>query len=328
MILTRSPLRISLGGGGTDLPSFYERHGGFLVAAAIQKYIYVSLHQTFVDEFILKYSEIERVKSVSDLRHPLVREALKCLALEINSLEISSFADIPSGTGLGSSGVFTCALIKALAEHKQLDMSKEELAELACHIEIDLLNEPSGKQDQYISVFGGLSAFSFSSNGKVTVRKLDLSEDDAANLSDSLVMFFTGYSRRSSSILAEQKEKSEVDNFEMLENLKTVKDIGIKSCEAIETGNQSELGRLMNEHWQMKKLRSKNMANQAINDCYDAAMDNGAFGGKLVGAGGGGFLLFVTDDRIATRKAMVDRGLVEVPIRFDYTGTTTLMGKS
>lgn len=327
MIVTRSPLRISLGGGGTDIPSYYEKNEGFLVAAAIQQYIYVSVHKTFIEDFILKYSEIERVRKVDEIRHPIVREALKMFDVDIHSLEISSFADIPAGTGLGSSGVFGCALLKSICEHKKIELGKTQLAESACAIEIEKLKEPSGKQDQYISVFGGIKAFTFQRNGSVKVEPLYLSDSTQFDLEDSLIMFFTGYSRRSSRILSEQDMKTKKSDRDMIENLNLVKEIGYKSFNSLKTANFQEFGTLMHEHWVIKKARSKQMANNIITKAYETAIKSGAIGGKLVGAGGGGFLLFVTEDKKRTRKALTDFGLKEVPIRFDFTGTSTIIGK-
>jgi D-glycero-alpha-D-manno-heptose-7-phosphate kinase len=328
MILTRSPLRISLGGGGTDLPSYYRKAGGFLIAAAIQQYIYVSLHRTFVEDFILKYSEMERVQDTEEVRHPIVREALKLLDVDPAHLEITSFADIPAGTGLGSSGTFTCALLHALHEHAGIHMTRSELAEQACRIEIEKLNEPSGKQDQYISVFGGITQFTFREDDAVDVEPLPLSVSQRLDLEDSLVMFFTGYSRRASDILAEQDKNTKNSNSTMIQNLNRVKEIGYESKKALLESRIEDFGHLMHEHWLRKKQRSSRMVNQSINDAYDVAMSNGALGGKLIGAGGGGFLLFVTTDKKRTRHAMADLGLREVPVRFDYAGTQTMIGRS
>lgn len=327
MILTRSPLRISLGGGGTDLPSYYRQSGGFLIAGAIRQYIYVSLHQTFVDEFILKYSELERCMGIDEIKHPIVREALKMLDIKPNALEISSIADIPAGTGLGSSGTFACALLKTLYEYKGIHISQRLLAESACEIEIERLHEPTGKQDQYISSFGGVTAFTFNEDDSVEIKKVEMSDSQKLDLEDSLIMFFTGYTRRSSKILAEQNDATKQNDSSMIANLDNVKRIGYESLNALESGNFDLFGELMHEHWLNKQKRSKSMLNENINGAYNLARDNGAVGGKLVGAGGGGFLLFVTKDKRATRSAFIGTGLREIPVSFDYCGAQTIIGK-
>jgi D-glycero-alpha-D-manno-heptose-7-phosphate kinase len=325
MIITRSPLRISLGGGGTDLPSYYEEHSGFLVAAAIDKYVYITLHQTFVDELIVKYSKLERVKSADQLEHPIIREAMKMVGLEGPYLEITSMADIPAGTGLGSSGSFTTALLKALHAVKKHLVHPAELAEQACDIEINRLGEPIGKQDQYIAAYGGITCFKFMPDGRVDAWPLKITEETLFNLEDNLLLFFTGYSRSASSILQEQKQKSLVADKAMIENLHFVKDLGRQSQRALEASDLHEFARLMDVHWQRKKERSGSMSNQHINEWYDHAMANGALGGKLIGAGGGGFLMFYTEDKARLRHAMRERGLTEVRFRFDFEGTKVVV---
>jgi D-glycero-alpha-D-manno-heptose-7-phosphate kinase len=210
MIIARSPLRVSLGGGGTDLPSYYEQHTGFLIAAAIDKYVYLTLHETFVPDLIVKYSKLERVADASQLEHPIIREAFAMLGMSGQSLELTSMADIPAGTGLGSSGSFTTALLKALHAYKKNLVHPEELAKQACDIEINRLKEPIGKQDQYIAAFGGITCFRFLPGGKVEAWPLKVSEDTRYTLEDNLLLFFTGYSRSASSILKEQDQKSKV----------------------------------------------------------------------------------------------------------------------
>jgi D-glycero-alpha-D-manno-heptose-7-phosphate kinase len=324
MIITRSPLRISLGGGGTDLPSYYREHSGFVIAAAIDKYVYITLHHTFVEDLIIKYSKMERVRSIDDVQHPIIREALKVANTEIASLEIASMADIPAGTGLGSSGSFTTALLKALHSHNRHLMHPQDLAEQACHIEIDLLKEPVGKQDQYIAAYGGITCFRFLPNGQVEAWPLKIARDTLYALEDNLLLFFTGYSRSASSILKEQDDKSKQSNREMTDNLHFVKELGRQSKEALEAGDLHTFGDLMNVHWEHKKKRSANMSNPKINDWYDIARQNGAVGGKLIGAGGGGFLMFYAEDKMRLRRAMREAGLQEVRFRFDFEGTTVV----
>ena len=237
------------------------------------------------------------------------------------SLELTSMADIPAGTGLGSSGSFTTALLKALHAYKKNLVHPAELAEQACHIEIDRLHEPIGKQDQYIAAFGGVTCFKFLPGGKVEAWPLKLSEESRYNLEDNLLLFFTGYSRSASSILKEQDQKSKTADQSMLENLHFVKDLGLQSQKALEGGDLDEFARLMDVHWQRKKQRSGNMSNPKINEWYDLALANGARGGKLIGAGGGGFLMFYATDKARLRRAMRQAGLQEVRFRFDFEGT-------
>ena len=321
MIITRSPLRITLGGGGTDLPSYYQQHEGFLIAAAIDRYVYITIHQTFIEELIVKYSKLERVMTLEELEHPIVREALRLVGQSPTALEITSMADIPAGTGLGSSGSFTTALLKALHALKRNLIHPRELAEQACHIEIDLLKEPIGKQDQYIAAFGGITCFTFRKDGSVDAEPLKIDEEIKHNLEDSLVMFFTGYSRKAGSILKEQDDKTKQADSDMVQNLHFVKDLGLRSQAALESGDLDGFGKLMDEHWQHKKRRSGGMSNPKIDEWYALAMASGATGGKLIGAGGGGFLLFHAKDKTRLRHAMIGAGMREVRFRFDYEGT-------
>jgi D-glycero-alpha-D-manno-heptose-7-phosphate kinase len=324
MIITRSPLRISLGGGGTDLPSYYREHSGLVIAAAIDKYVYITLHHTFVQELIIKYSKMERVKSVDEVQHPLIREALRITDVGAPYLEITSMADIPAGTGLGSSGSFTTALLKALHTLKKNLIHPDELAEQACHIEIDTLKEPVGKQDQYIAAFGGITCFRFLPNDQVEARPLKITTDTLYNLEDNLLLFFTGYSRPASEILREQDVRSRQNDKEMIANLHLVKELGRESKEALERGDLARFGELMNVHWEHKKRRSANISNDRIDQWYTLARSKGATGGKVIGAGGGGFLMFYAEDKVRLRRAMREAGLPEVRFRFDFEGTKVI----
>ena len=324
MIITRSPLRISLGGGGTDLPSYYRAHGGFLIAAAIDRYIYINVHRRFVDGFLLKYSHLEEAATIDDIKHPIIREALKLAGVEERNLEITSMADIPAGTGLGSSGSFTTALLKALHALRKNLVHPAELAEQACHIELEKLREPIGKQDQYISAYGGITCFKFLSDDRVEAWPLKISEETLYNLEDNLLLFFTGYARSASTILREQDDRSKQADQAMIENLDFVKQLGQQSQAALESDDLSEFARLMDVHWQRKKERSQNMSNPDINAWYDCAMANGALGGKVIGAGSGGFLMFYAKDKSRLRHAMREQGLKEVRFRFDFEGTKIL----
>jgi D-glycero-alpha-D-manno-heptose-7-phosphate kinase len=325
MIITRSPLRITLGGGGTDLPSYYEGFGGFVIAAAIDRYVYVTISRPFAPSIHLKYSDIEHVAAVDEIRHPIIREALRMQNLRTPQIEITTLADIPAGTGLGSSGSFTTALVKALYAHRRRLLHSSEVARLACEIEIERLQEPVGKQDQYIAAYGGITCFDFNADGSVAARPLAISMETLWDLEDNLLLFFTGFSRSAGSILKEQKAKSQELDAEMLENLHYVKDLGLRSQRALESGDCSAFGELMHEHWQHKKKRSKQMSNPRIDEWYELGRRHGARGGKLVGAGGGGFLLFYTEDRKSLRQAMAGAGLEEVRFRFDFEGTKVLL---
>jgi len=321
MIIARSPLRVTLGGGGTDLPSYYEKFGGFLIAAAIDRYVYIALHESFTPDLTVKYSRLERVSKAGQLEHPIFREAFAMLGMDGCGLELASMADIPAGTGLGSSGSFTTALLKALHTHKKSLVHPADLAAQACEIELDRLKEPIGKQDQYIAAYGGVTCFKFLENGKVEAWPLKLSRETRDNLEDNLLLFFTGYSRSASAILKEQDQKSKRDDQSMIENLHFVKDLGLQSQRALEDGNLHEFARLMDVHWQRKKQRSGGMSNPKINEWYDLAMASGALGGKRIGAGGGGFLMFYADDKARLRHAMRQAGLQEIRFRFDFEGT-------
>lgn len=325
MIIARSPLRISLGGGGTDLPSYYKDHEGFLIAAAIDKYVYVNVMRPFQEGIYLKYSQLEHVNRVEEVRHPIIREALKMMNFKTPQIEISALADIPSGTGLGSSGSFTTALLKALYSHRKMHINQGDLAELACDIEIEKLLEPIGKQDQYIAAMGGLTCFTFLRNGKVKAEPLKISMESLLRLEDNLLLFFTGFSRSASNILKDQKSRSEKNDKNMLANLHYVKELGLRSKDALETGDINQFGKIMHEHWEHKKSRSGGMSNPKIDEWYELGIANGAIGGKLVGAGGGGFLLFLAEDRDQLRVAMSKAGLEEVRFRFDFEGSRVIM---
>jgi D-glycero-alpha-D-manno-heptose-7-phosphate kinase len=319
MIITRSPLRISLGGGGTDLPSYYSESGGFVMAAALDKHVYITVHEPFEKHIILKYSQMEIADTADDVRHPIVREALKLVG--VTHIEIASMSDIPAGTGLGSSGSFTTALLRALHEFRNDSVQPQTLAEEACHIEIDRLNEPIGKQDQYIAAFGGITAFTLNTDGSVEVARVRLSAETMANLEDNLMLFFTGFTRSASGILRDQDTRSRGRDQAMIDNLNFTKTLGLESKSALEAGNLREFAHLMNVHWEYKKRRSPDMSKAAIDDCYCLAKKAGALGGKLIGAGGGGFLLLYTEDRTRLRRAMMEAGLREIRVGFDFDGT-------
>ena len=319
MIITRTPLRITLGGGGTDLPSYYRGHGGFLIAGAIDKYIYMLTHTVFQQRFRLKYSEFEEVDRPEEIRHPILREAL-CRHWHGSPLEIASVADIPAGTGLGSSGSFTVCLLKALNLGGRMSSTPEAIAEAACHIEIDVLGEPSGKQDQYVAAHGGICAYTFNPDDTVVVEPLRLSSQTLQGMSDGFLLFFTGETRKATDILQDQDKRTRALETEMVANLDRTKAIGLESRVLLESGDLTAYGALMHEHWLNKRARSAGMSTDWVDELYDLARANGAVGGKLVGAGGGGFLLLYTPEPGRLREAMYAAGADEVRFGFDFHG--------
>jgi len=324
MIIVRSPLRISLGGGGTDLPSYYEENEGFLISAAIDKFVYLTIHENFEKETWLKYSRIEKVRNTDDIQHPIFKEALDMTGLKDSYLEIQSLADIPAGTGLGSSSSFTTALLKGLHEYKGDIVSTRTLAEEACELEINRLREPIGKQDQYIAAYGGITCMTFRRDGYVWVDPLNITDETFYNLEDNLFLYFTGFERSASEILEIQDKKTKQNDAEMKKNLDSVKEMGYRSKKALEDGDLHQYADIMNIHWENKKKRASNMSNARIDECYEYARKNGALGGKLIGAGGGGFLMFYSEDGVRLRHAMNKFGLREVRFRFERQGTKVI----
>ena len=324
MIITRSPLRITLGGGGTDLPSYSRRTGGFVISAAIDKYVFVTVTRPFVKGIYLKYSQLDKVDSVDRVQHPIIRESLKLFEWETPQIEITTLADIPAGTGLGSSGSFTTALLKALHTHRRRLLHTTDLAELACDIEISKLGERIGRQDQYAAAFGGVTCFDFNRDDSVIARPLHLDYERLHQLEDNLLLFFTGFARSAGDILQDQDVRTSAGDDDMLAHLQHVKDLGLRSRRALEAGRLDEFGALMHEHWEHKKKRSDGMSNPQVDEWYELGRRNGAIGGKLVGAGGGGFLLFYAEQDRTLREAMQKAGLQELRFRFDFEGTKVL----
>ena len=324
IIITRTPLRISLGGGGTDLRSYYEKRGGFFISAAINKYIYITLHDTFEDGLIIKYSKMEKVARVSEIQNDIIRETLKLHALD-NRLEINSIANIPTGTGLGSSGSFGVGLLKAIYAKKRVPVSQLQVAEESTRIQADILKRPIGKQDQYIAAFGGITCFEVDKKGNTTVTPLRIDQETLHKLEDNLLVFFTGFSRSADVLLKDQNEKSRSNNNEMLKNLDFIKRLGYDSKEALETGDLKRFGELMHMHWEHKRKRSKGMSNPDIDRWYELARKNGTLGGKIIGAGGGGFLMFYTEEPERLRIAMRKEGLSEVRFKFDFEGSKVIV---
>lgn len=324
MIIVRSPLRISIAGGGTDIPSYYKLNESFFISAAIDKYVYVSLVKPFEKGIYLKYSQTEKVKKISEIKHKIIKEVLE-QEKDLNQIEITTLTDIPAKTGLGSSGSFTTGLLKSIYSYKKKIISRRSLAELACDIEINKLKYPSGKQDQYISAFGGITEFKINKKGYVTHKSLNLENEIVKKLENNLLLYFTGFSRNSSKILGEQNKQTILNNKKIISNLDYVKDLAFEIKNSIVNGELKKFGYLMNEHWKYKLSRSKNMANKSINKFYNYALRNGAVGGKLVGAGGGGFLLFYTDKPSKLREALNKTKLNEVKFKFDFEGVKQIL---
>jgi D-glycero-alpha-D-manno-heptose-7-phosphate kinase len=319
VIFSRAPLRISLGGGGTDLPSYYREHGGFLVSGAIDKYAYMLTHTTFQRRYRMKYSELEEVEQVSQIRHPILRESLQRHWCG-NPLEIASVADVPAGTGMGSSGAYTVCLLKGLARARCTAITPGELAELACEIEIDVLGEPVGKQDPYVAAHGGICAYTFNPDGRVEVESLELGPTTLRRMRDQLLLFYTGEARAASRMLADQDTRSKAGDERMLENMHRTKELGLRSRELLQGGRLEEYAELMHEHWEHKRTRSPGMTDERIDGLYALARRNGAIGGKLVGAGGGGFLLVYTRRPEDTRRAMAAMNAPELAFDFEFSG--------
>jgi D-glycero-alpha-D-manno-heptose-7-phosphate kinase len=319
VIFSRAPLRISLGGGGTDLPSYYREHGGFLVSGAIDKYVYMLTHTVFQRRYRMKYSELEEVDEVSQIRHPILREAL-ARHWRGNPLEIASVADVPAGTGMGSSGAYTVCLLKGLAQARQTSITAGALAEAACEIEIDVLGEPVGKQDQYVAAHGGICAYTFNPDDSVEVEPLELEPGVLRRLRDQLLLFYTGEARSASHVLADQDERSRAADQQMLDNLHATKDLGRRSCDLLRKGDLDAYAELMHEHWENKRRRSPGMTDEHIDRLYTLARRSGCLGGKLVGAGGGGFLLVYAKQPEDTRQAMAAAGAFELAFEFEFGG--------
>ena len=326
MIITRTPLRMPIGGGGTDLPGFYEKYGSFFISAAIDYYIYIAVKRRPIKGIRLGYSQIEEVKTIEEINHKIIKACLKYMEIDTQrGLEITSIGDLPSGTGMGSSGSFTVGLLNALHHLKKQAVPAHVLAQEACHINMDLLKEPSGKQDEYISSYGGIMCFEINKQGKVNAYPLKISYQTVSSLQNNLLMFYTGIARSSSIVLAKQKEATVRNDPKMLFNLKKIQEIGYEIKEALEKGDTTRFGKLLDKHWRVKREREATSTSQ-INNWYDIAIKNGALGGKIMGAGGGGFFAFyVEDKKEKLRNALAKEGLEEVRYHFDFEGTKLLV---
>jgi D-glycero-alpha-D-manno-heptose-7-phosphate kinase len=326
MILSRAPLRITLGGGGTDLKSYYSKYGGFLIAAGINRYCTILATKRFYSDIRLSYSQMEIRDSIDKIEHRIFRECLRLMGIYKN-IELHSTADVPANSGLGSSSCFTVALLNALHTYNGDFISKKELAEEACHIEIDILGEPIGKQDQYMAAFGGFTCLTFDTNGEVLVEPLRLRDEVYEQLESNLLFFFTGKERSASEILKEQDDKSKIDDADMVQNLHQIKDIGIKTKKCLEKGDMDTFGELLHIHWQTKKKRSSKMTDPFIDECYEEARGKGALGGKLIGAGGGGFFVFYcpNGNKPKVSEALVKMGLRRERFQFDWDGAKIML---
>jgi D-glycero-alpha-D-manno-heptose-7-phosphate kinase len=322
IILARAPLRISLGGGGTDLPSYYREHGGFLVAGAIDKYVYMLVHTEFQQRYKVKYSDMEIVDEISEIRHPLFRETLK-RHWHGRPLELASIADVPAGTGMGSSGAFAVALLKALNHARRTTITQGALGETASDIEINVLREPCGKQDPYVAAHGGICAYTFNPDETVSVESLELTPETLRALRNNMLLFYTGESRSASVVLSDQDSRTKSGDDEMLANLHRTKEMGYTSRDLLLSGDLEAYAELMHEHWLNKRKRSPGMANEHIDNLYTLARRSGVIGGKLVGAGGGGFLLVYARNPADTRQAMISAGAQELPFDFEFAGATS-----
>lgn len=328
MIISRSPVRISLGGGGTDLPSYYSKYGGALIAAAIDKYTFVTAHTRFDDKIKLNYSKTEIVDNIQEIKHNIFREGLKLLNIK-KGIELTSLSDIPSSSGLGTSGSFTIALLNAIHTYKKDFISQKQLAEEACKIEMDILKEPVGKQDQYIAAFGGITSFQFAKDGTVTTESLKMTEEARDELHNNIILLYTGISRSASQILKEQDDKSKKDEGKTIETLHEIKKIGLETKKAFEKGDIDKLGEFLDEHWNIKKKLSNRISNPFIDECYNHAKKNGALGGKIMGAGGGGFFMFYHNgnntEKTTFIKEMAKKGLIRVRYNFDFEGSKIIL---
>jgi len=327
MILARAPYRISLGGGGTDLPSYYSKYGGFILSAAVNKYLYIYVNRPAADEFIrLKYSRYEQVSTPDEVQHDLVRPALKELGLG-GSLEIASMADVPAGTGLGSSGTYLVALLTALYELKRDKVPTQALAEQACHIEMEIAGHPAGKHDPYLAAFGGFTCLDIDTDGRVKVSPLDISITTVEEFRSSVLVFYTGLTRRSSEILEAQRQDTDRGDLAVVESLHHTKELGYRIKEALEIGDLERFGLLLDEHWENKKRRSNRISDPGLDQMYETAKGCGGLGGKIMGAGGGGFFMFYcpNQSKAKVRKELAAKGLREMPYHFDFEGAKVLV---
>lgn len=326
MIITRTPMRIPIAGGGTDLPGFYEKYGSFFISAAVDYYVYLAVKYLPIKIIRVAYSTTELVNDIDNIKHPIVREALRYLKINTNrGIEIVSMGDLPAGTGMGSSGSFAVGLVNALHHMQKNAVPVHVLAKEACYINMDILKEPSGKQDEYIAAYGGIMCFEINKKGEVKTYPLNISYQTIEALQNNLLMFYTGIERSASQVLAKQKEAIVRNDKAMLSNLQRIQDIAYEIKEALEKKDTTKFGKLLDKHWRIKRLREATSTPQ-LDKWYEIAMKNGALGGKIMGAGGGGFFAFYTEDKKEQlRKVMKEEGLEEVKFHFDFEGSKLLV---
>jgi D-glycero-alpha-D-manno-heptose-7-phosphate kinase len=321
MIVSRAPVRFSLGGGGTDLPSYSREHGGFVVAAAVDKFVHVCVARRFLPTIRLAYSDTEIVDSVDQIKHRIFRAALQTSGLT-SHLELHSLADVPANTGLGSSSSFTVALLNGLHAFKREFVPAEQLAREACQLEIDLLKEPIGKQDQYIAAYGGITAMHFHPDGSVDVERLPLRDEVLDELQSNLVIYYSGIERSASSVLKEQARTIVENKDAAVQRMHRIKELGFETRRILLAGEIDTYGEMLHEHWTHKRKLASNMSDPTIDEHYDAARKAGAIGGKLMGAGGGGFFMFYVraPERRRLHDVLASRGLRPMRFRFDFDG--------
>jgi len=324
LIVTRTPFRLSLGGGGTDLPSYYTKYGGFFVSGALNSYMHIIVNDRFEPGIRVSYARTEIVESAEQVRHPIVRETLLHLGFK-DRIEIVSLADVPAATGLGSSGSFSVGLLNALCAHQRIFKTPEQIAEEACYIAMERLHEPSGKQDEYAASLGGIRSYEIDREGRVTSQELNIAPETLAELEYGIMMFYTGIKRNATDILSNQKSKMDSNDGAALEKMHAIKSLGIESKKALESGDLKRFGELLHQHWTTKRGVTADMSTDGIDRWYALARKNGALGGKLVGAGGGGFLmLFCQQGRQKVRSALASEGLIELRFGFDFEGSKVI----
>ena len=324
MRIVRAPLRITLGGGGTDLPGWYSKNGGFLICAAIDKYIYATGSKRIYDNKIwLSYSKVEVCDSISEVKNELFKKCLEKFNI-LNGFELHSISELPGSSGCGSSAGFLVATLKLLSLMEQRSLTTKELAELACHIEMVELGQSSGKQDQYASAFGGIISLTIDNQGEVTVAPLNLDNITCKHLHNNLLLYYSGISREANKILKEQDQDIGGRNISAIKAMQRIQEIGYESKKLLETGDLDNFGRLLHEHWELKKSISNMMSTPFMDEIYEFAISHGALGGKVMGAGGGGFFMFYVPAEKHTyfRRSMQNKTLTEMDWQFDHSGAT------